>query len=57
MKYLSLLNHSYEAVKEETNIERREYLAEYVFDFTTYENVMSSLMAQKRLEVCKAISD
>jgi len=57
MRYLSLLNHSYETVKEETNIERCEYLAEYIFEFTTYENVVSSLMAQKCLEVCKAISD
>jgi len=60
MKYLNLLNHSFEQVKEtvcDGAMGKFEYLASYIFGFVTYENVISSLMAQKCLEVCKAISD
>ncbi len=36
---------------------RLEYLADNVFDFTTYEGEYSELFARKALEVCAAISD
>ena len=36
---------------------RLEYLADNVFDFTTYEGEYSELFAKKALEVCAAISD
>lgn len=60
MDYVKLLENSYEREKEfQSNgtTERLEFLAENIFDFTTYESVVSSLMAQKCLEVCKAISE
>lgn len=60
MDYLKLLENSYEQCKEsqcDGDMERLEFLAENIFDFTTYENVVSSLMAKKCLEVCRAISD
>ena len=59
MDYLNLLEHSYKETKintEAESIERLEFLADYIFDFTTYENVISSMMAEKAIEVCKAIS-
>lgn len=36
---------------------RLEYLAEYIFDFTTYEKEMAELFASKALEVCAAINE
>jgi hypothetical protein len=36
---------------------RLEFLAEYVFDFTTYDTEMGELFARKALEVCAAIND
>jgi hypothetical protein len=36
---------------------RLEYLADNVFNFTTYESEYSELFARKALEVCTAISD
>lgn len=36
---------------------RLEYLADHIFDFTTYEREMAELFAGKALEVCAAISD
>lgn len=35
---------------------RLEYLAEYIFDFTTYETQFSELFAKRALEVCSAIN-
>lgn len=60
MDYLKLLDNSYEQIKYfqgYTPMGKLEYLADYIFDFTTYENTVSSMMAKKCLEVCKAISD
>jgi len=60
MKYLNLLNQSFEQAKDtvcDDIMGRLEYLAGYIFNFITYENIASSLMAQKALEVGKAISD
>lgn len=60
MDYIKLLENSYEREKEfqsNDTMERLEFLAENIFDITTYENVVASFMAQKCLEVCKAISE
>jgi len=60
MNYLELLENSYAQTKEcqpDSEMGRLEYLAEYIFMFTTYENIVSSLMANKCLEVCRAITD
>lgn len=58
MNYLELLKESYKEVSsEDRELEKLEFLASEIFGFTTYENEVSSLMAQKALEVCKAISD
>jgi len=58
MDYLELLNHSYEMNKVyRSDLGRLEFIADNIFDFATYENIVSSLMAKKCLEVCKAISD
>ena len=58
MDYLKLLKESYKEVSsEDRELEKLEFLASEIFGFTTYENEVSSLMAQKALEVCKAISD
>jgi len=60
MDYLKLLQESYRETAEnrdDPTLEKLEFLAEGIFGFTTYENVVSSTMAQKALEVCKAISD
>jgi hypothetical protein len=58
MDYLELLNHSYEMNKVyRSDLGRLEFIADNIFDFATYENIVSSLMAKKCLEVCKAIGD
>ncbi len=36
---------------------RLEYLADYIFDFTTYETAMAEMFASKAVEVCSAISE
>jgi len=60
MNYVAMLEHSYKQTKAYQSdpwMERLEFLAFHVFEFVTYENIISSLMAEKCLEVCKAISD
>ena len=61
MNYLSLLEQSYIEVKfvmgADPDLGRLEYLAQDIFNFTTYENIISTKMAEKALQVCKAISD
>lgn len=60
MNYLALLEYSFKehkSVLEDKTLGRLQYLAENIFNFTTYENIVSSLMAQKALDVCKAISN
>jgi len=60
MDFLNLLEHSYEenkANRGDQALERLEFLADDIFDFTTYENTVSSMMAQKAIEVCMAIND
>ena len=60
MDYLKLLKESYKETAEnrdDPTLEKFEFLAYDIFGFTTYENIVSSMLAQKALEVCKAISD
>lgn len=57
MNYLDLLEQSYKEENTERETGKFEFLADAVFDFTTYENTVSAMMARKALEVCKAISD
>ena len=60
MDYLKLLENSYKQNKKfrgDEELDPLEFLAEDIFKFTTYESVVSSLMAKKCLEVCKAISE
>lgn len=58
MNYKDLLEHSFEV--EKTNecfpTSRLEYLANYIFDFTTYDIEMDRLFAEKAVEVCAAIN-
>lgn len=55
MDYLEMLNRSYSEEGEGQG--RFEFLADAVFGFTTYENEVSALMAEKCLEVCRAVTD
>jgi hypothetical protein len=55
--YARMLTEGYEAIASTDPIGRLEYLADYLFDFTTYESEYSELFAKKALEVCAAISD
>ena len=60
MDYLKLLRDSYKETadnRDDPTLEKLEFLANDIFGFKTYENVVSSMMAKKALEVCKAISD
>lgn len=60
MDYLNLLNHSFAKHKEDmqdSDISKLEYLSDNIFGFTTYENIVSSKMAEKCLEVCVAITN
>ena len=60
MNYLALLNHSFEEIKkcsENKKITKPEFIGEYIFEFTTYENLVLSLFAKKALEVCEAITN
>lgn len=58
MFYTELLRHSYEVERSHGECgpkSRLEYLADYIFGFTTYDSGMSKLLAGKALEVCAAI--
>lgn len=58
MDYKELLEHSFAIVNSEYPSESRlEYLADNIFDFTTYDSGMSELFAAKAVEVCAAIND
>lgn len=58
-KYIEVLERSYETMNSFSGVElsRLEYLSEYIFDFTTYEDEMAELFAEKMIQVCKAISE
>ncbi len=57
--YRELLEHSYlqTSASDESGLSRLAYLADYIFDFTTYDSEMGELFATKALEVCAAIND
>lgn len=60
MNYKEILKHSFEVEKAEGEClptSRLEYLANYIFDFTTYDEEMDRLFAEKAVEVCAAIND
>lgn len=58
--YLSLLDKSYQDIKENLGdpaITRLEYLADNIFEFTTYENTYSTMFTRRALDVCEAITN
>lgn len=58
--YLRMLEDGHtetDAFGENRKTSRLEFLAEHIFDFTTYESEMAELFAKKAIEVCAAISD
>ena len=58
--YLRMLEEGHaetDAFGENRETSRLEFLADYIFDFTTYDSEMSELFATKAVEVCAAISD
>jgi len=60
MDYLKFLEHSFEVENEVSECRpnsRLEYLADHIFNFTTYDSEMSELFAGKAVEVCAAITD
>lgn len=59
MDYLKLLTHSFEQEKfnECPPCSRLEFLAESLFNFTTYDSDKSELFGRKAVEVCEAINE
>lgn len=60
MDYLDLLEWSYQVESEEDARGLRgrlEFLAQHVFDFTTYESTADKLFARKAVEVCEALTN
>ena len=58
--YMKTMEHSYamEAQTGESPARSRlGYLAQHIFDFTTYESEADELFARKAVEVCAAITD
>lgn len=58
--YLKLLEHSFSMesqTSEGRDQSRLGYLAQHIFDFTTYESEADELFARKAVEVCAAITD
>lgn len=58
MDYLKLIKHSYQMDSElhDHPQSKLEYLAEHIFDFTTYENEFCQAMARRAIEVALVIS-
>lgn len=59
MDYGHLLEHSFAVEAEDHHssaLGRLEYLADQIFDFTTYDGGMSRIFARKAVEVCEAIT-
>lgn len=54
-----MLEHSFRKMREfsDDEMSRLEFIADYVFKFTTYDSEMSELFVVKALEVCAAISE
>jgi len=60
MNYIKLLEDGYKEVSSRTGCppkSRLEYLGDYIFEFTTYDEEMASLFACKAVEVCHAITE
>lgn len=58
MTYRELLEHSFQSTHaSDDEVSRLEYLADYIFGFTTYDGAMGELFASKALEVCAAVSE
>lgn len=59
MDYLQLLENSYKqtAYFLDHPMSRLAYVGGHIFDFTTYDDEIDELFAQKLIGVCKAISD
>ena len=59
MDYLKLLEHSFKIVTEYEPCPPENhlvYLADNIFDFTTYDSEISELFASKAVDVCDAIN-
>lgn len=58
MNYLHAIEMGHKEAQEfGAECSRMVYLADYVLDFTTYDDGMSELFAEKMLEVCEAINE
>jgi hypothetical protein len=58
--YRALLEHSFNVTRGhggDHEMSRLEFLAGYIFDFTTYDSEAGELFASKALEVCAAINE
>jgi len=59
--YLQILEDSYAEVCKNLGgcppDSRLDYVGEYIFNFTTYDQDMSALFAKKAIEVCRAITE
>ena len=57
--FRALLEHSFQTTKDfqDGRLSRLEFLADYLFDFTTYDPEAGELFAGKAVEVCAAIND
>ena len=57
MGYASTIRESYKEISDFLgHITPCEYLSDYIFKFTTYDNEIAELFVTKALEVCQAIS-
>lgn len=56
--YLALLQHSFEYQRgdECPPDTKADFLSQYIFDFTTYDDDMGDLFGRKMVEVCEAIN-
>ena len=60
MDYLALLEHSYKEISENhciDDLERYEYLVNYIFDIYAYDNQQEEFFCRKCIEVCQALTD
>lgn len=58
--YRELLEHSLNVTRGhggDHKMSRLKFLADWIFDFTTYDTEMGELFARKAVEVCAAIND
>jgi len=58
MPMRELLEHSFQSERDQDGeMSRLTFLADYIFDFTTYDDQMSEFFARKAIEVCAAITE